>query len=72
MNRYRALIFLGLAVVIALFTSVMVFSWLRNQANVPKAEAATIKASKVAVPTADLGWGTKLTPEMFELIEYPT
>src|SRR5207237_880000 len=72
MNRYRALIFLGLAVVIALITSVMVFSWLRNQASVPKAEAATIKASMVAVPTADLGWGTKLTPEMFQLIEYPT
>src|SRR5690349_16172909 len=71
MNRYRAFIFLGLAVVIALITSVMVFSWLRNQANVPKAEAATIKAM-VAVPTSDLGWGTKLTREMFELIEYPT
>lgn len=72
MNRYRALIFLGLAVVIALITSVMVFSWLRNQANVPKAEAATTKGSMVAVPSADLGWGTKLTPEMFQLIEYPT
>lgn len=71
MNRYRALVFLGLAVVIALFTSVMVFSWLRNQANVPKAEAATIKTSMVAVPTADLGWGTKLTREMFQLIDYP-
>jgi pilus assembly protein CpaB len=71
MNRYRAVIFLGLAVIIALITSVMVFSWLRNQANVPKAEAATIKGSMVAVPTADLGWGTKLTREMFQLIEYP-
>jgi pilus assembly protein CpaB len=71
MNRYRALIFLGLAIVIALFTSVMVLSWLRNQANVPRAEAASIKASKVAVPTADLVWGTKLTREMFELIDYP-
>ena len=72
MNRYRALIFLGLAMVIALITSVMVFSWLRNQANVPRAEAATIKASMVAVPTADLGWGTKLTREMCQLIEFPT
>jgi pilus assembly protein CpaB len=71
MNRYRAFIFFGLAVVIALVTSVMVFSWLRNQANVPKAEAATIK-TMVAVPTADLSWGTKLTREMFEFIEYPT
>jgi len=71
MNRYRALIFLGLAVIIALFTSVMVFSWLRNQANVPKAEAATLNTRMVVVPTADLGWGTKLTPEMFQLIEYP-
>src|SRR6476620_7065285 len=71
MNRYRALIFLGLAVIISLFTSVMVFSWLRNQANVPKAEAATLNTRMVVVPTADLGWGTKLTPEMFQLIEYP-
>jgi pilus assembly protein CpaB len=70
MNRYRAFIFLGLAVVIALITSVMVFSWLRAQVNVPKAEAATVK-TMVAVPTADLGWGTKLTREMFDLIEYP-
>jgi len=71
MNRYRALIFLGLAVIMALFTSVMVFSWLRNQSNVPKAEAATLNTRMVVVPTADLGWGTKLTPEMFQLIEYP-
>ena len=71
MNRYRSLIFLGLAVIISLFTSVMVFSWLRNQANVPKAEAATLNTRMVVVPTADLGWGTKLTPEMFQLIEYP-
>jgi hypothetical protein len=30
MNRYRALLFLGLAVVVALITSIMLLSWLRE------------------------------------------
>jgi len=72
MNRYRALLFLGLAVVVALITSVMLFSWLRdveNRRNAPTAPA--IKTSGVAVAAADLTWGTKLTREMFQLIDYP-
>ncbi len=72
MNRYRALWFLGLAVVVALITSVMLFSWLRdveNRRNTPT--APTIKTNGVAVAVADLTWGTKLTPEMFQLVDFP-
>lgn len=72
MNRYRALIFLGLAVVVALITSVMLFSWLRdveNRRNAPTAPAT--KTTQVVVAAADLNWGTKLTREMFQLIDYP-
>jgi len=72
MNRYRALLFLGLAVVVALVTSVMLFSWLRDIESQRNAHAApAITTSGVAVATADLNWGTKLTREMFQLVEYP-
>ena len=73
MNRSRSLLFLGLAVVVALITSVMLFSWLRdveNRRNTPTTPA--IKTNGVAVAVADLTWGTKLTPEMFQLVDYPT
>lgn len=72
MNRYRALLFLGLAMVVALITSVMLFSWLRdveNRRNAPT--APSMKTNGVAVAAADLTWGTKLTTEMFQLVDYP-
>ena len=73
MNRYRALLFLGLAVVVALITSVMLLSWLRDvesRRSVPSAPA--IQTNGLAVAAADLTWGTKLTREMFQLVDYPT
>jgi pilus assembly protein CpaB len=73
MNRNRALLFLGLAALVAIITSVMLFSWLRDLEN--RRSAVTmpvVKTDGVAVAMADLTWGTKLTPEMFQLIEYPS
>lgn len=73
MNRRRALLFLGLAVTVALITSVMLFSWLRDVENRRNASIAPpMKINGVAVAVADLTWGTKLTPEMFQLVDYPT
>jgi pilus assembly protein CpaB len=73
MNRYRALLFLGLAVVVALITSVMVLSWLRDVEGRRSAQSApTIQTNGLAVAAADLTWGTKLTREMFQLVDYPT
>lgn len=72
MNRHRALLFLGLAVAVALITSVMLFSWLRDVENQRIASAMpTMKTNGVAVAADDLTWGTKLTPEMFQLVDYP-
>ncbi len=73
MNRHRALLFLGLAVGVALITTIMLFSWLRDVENQRTAIAMpTMKTNGVAVAVSDLTWGTKLAPEMFQLVEYPT
>ncbi len=72
MKRYRPLVFFGLALVLGLVTSVLVFSWMQNEKN--RLMAAPIPLSKnvqVLVANADLAWGTKLTPEMMQLQEFP-
>ena len=72
MKRYRPFVFFGVAVLLGLFTSVLVFSWLQNEKN--RLLAAPIPMSKnlqVVVSNSDLAWGTKLTPEMMQLQEFP-
>jgi pilus assembly protein CpaB len=72
MKRYRALIFFGVALLLGLVTSVLVFSWLQSEKN--RLLAAPLPLSKnvqVVVSNADLIWGTKLTPEMMQLQELP-
>lgn len=70
MKRYRPLVFFGLAVLIGIITSVMIFTWLQNEKN--RLMAAPIPASKydmVIVANADIPWGTKITPEMLQIQE---
>jgi pilus assembly protein CpaB len=72
MKRYRALIFFGVAVLLGLVTSLLVFSWLQSEKN--RLMAAPLPLSKnvqVVVSNADLIWGTKLTPEMMQMQELP-
>lgn len=72
MKRYRALIFFGVALLLGLVTSVLVFSWLQSEKN--RLMAAPLPLSRnvqVVVSNADLIWGTKLTPEMMQLQELP-
>ena len=72
MKRYRPLVFFGVALLLGLITSILVFSWLQNERN--RLMAAPIPLTKnvqVLVSNADLSWGTKLTPEMMQLQEFP-
>jgi pilus assembly protein CpaB len=72
MKRYRPLAFFAVALLLGLITSFFVFSWLQNEKN--RLMAAPIPFSKnvqVLVSSADLSWGTKLTPEMMQLQEFP-
>ena len=71
MKRYRPLAFFGVALVLALATSILVFTWLQNEKT--RLMAAPIPMSQnvqVLVANADLSWGTKLTPEMMQLMEF--
>ncbi|MCD6052479.1 MAG: cpaB [Verrucomicrobia bacterium] len=71
MKRYRPLAFFGVAVVLALVTSILVFTWLQNEKT--RLMAAPLPVSQnvqVLVANADLSWGTKLTPEMLQLMEF--
>ena len=73
MKRYRPLVFFGIAVILGLVTSILVFSWLQNEKN--RLMAAPIPLTqnmKVVVANADFAWGTKLTPEMVQIQEFPT
>jgi len=72
MKRYRPIAFFGVALLLGLITSFFVFSWLQDEKN--RLLAAPIPLSKnvpVFVSNADLAWGTKLTPEMMQLQDFP-
>jgi pilus assembly protein CpaB len=68
MEKYRPLLLLGAAVVVALITSLFAYNWLQQ-----KAESSTVEAVElepVAVAVADLSWGTVLKKEMVRMIPF--
>ncbi|WP_413934004.1 Flp pilus assembly protein CpaB [Nitrospira sp. BLG_1] len=72
MKRLRPLVFFGLALVLGVITSVLVFSWLQSEKS--RLLAATLPTRtnvQVLVANADIPWGTKLTPEMVLMQEMP-
>lgn len=71
MKRYRPLVFFGMALVLGLITSILVFSWLQSEKNrLMAAPVPVTKTVQVLVANADLPWGTKLTPEMMQMQEF--
>jgi pilus assembly protein CpaB len=74
MRRYGGFILLGLAVLLALFTSALLYNWLEQQRMSPKAtesQAVQLPSTMVAVATVDLFWGTTLSAEMIKLVAFP-
>lgn len=71
MQRYRPIIFFGIAFLLAVGTSLLVFSWLKQQAADLAQPVFAGEQKMVAVAAADLAWGTKITPEMIKLVAYP-
>lgn len=73
MKKYRPQLFFGAAVVLGLITSLLVFGWLRQAELRRVAEAAVpvVSTAEVIVAKGDLAWGTKLTPEMLQVVNYP-
>ncbi|SPQ00485.1 Pilus assembly protein [Candidatus Sulfobium mesophilum] len=67
MGRYRPFIFLGLAIVIGLITSLLIYNWLQSKTAVTK---ATSDVRPVAVAMIDLPAGTVLDKEMIKTVPF--
>ena len=67
MQRYRPVLFLGLAVVIGLITSILIYNWMHSK-NSAKATAAGTQS--VAVAMVDLSGGTVLSREMIKTVSF--
>ena len=63
----KPFLLVGIAVLIALITSLLIYGYLKKSRVTPVA----IEKESVAVATVDLTWGTKLTKEMMKQIDVP-
>ena len=63
MGKYRPIILLGMAVIIALVATLLAINWLQTKA---KGREPVLETQEVAVSKVDLTWGTALTKEMIE------
>jgi len=70
MRRYQPFILLGLAVVMGLVTSVLVYKWLQQQPQVVE-KITGAQTEMVAMAATGLFWGTKLTPESIKFVSFP-
>lgn len=70
MKRFKAIIPLGVALVLALMTSGFIYKWVQ-QKTAPKAEAVVVEESvPVAVAVTDLKWGIELSREMIKMVPF--
>ncbi len=67
MGKNKALVILGIGVLIALAASLFTYSWLQKKGRV---EAQTFETSSVVVASYDLPWGTVLTADMIKLAPF--
>ena len=67
MGKYRPFIFLGVAIIIAFVTSVLIYSYLQRKAKV---KDITLETQTIAVAKVDLNWGTVLNSEMITTKPY--
>jgi pilus assembly protein CpaB len=63
MRNSRALIMVGIALLLAVAAVVVAASWLNGQNS---------NSSKIAVATLDIGMGARITPEMVHMVEWPS
>ena len=67
MGKYRSIILLGAAIIVALITSLLIYGYLQRKG---KAQEATIQTQPVVVAAIDLFWGTALTQEMLKRVNF--
>jgi pilus assembly protein CpaB len=69
MGKWKAIIPIVLALVIASSVTILIYKWLKKQAPKETVQAES-EAVSVVVAAADLPWGTKLEPKMIETLPY--
>jgi pilus assembly protein CpaB len=67
MGKYRSIMLFGGAVIIALFTSLLIYGYLLRNG---KAQERVIETQPVVVAAVDLSWGTALTNEMLKKVDF--
>ena len=74
MFQNRPVLFMGLAVGIALVTTILIYNWLQQQKQTPQVveqKKVTIEGIPIAVASADLAWGTPIKKEMLREVPFP-
>ena len=71
MRKWKALLPIALALIIALTGSVVLYKWLNAQTR-PKqvVQVESVEAVPIAVAALELAWGTQLTKEMIKTVPY--
>lgn len=67
MTKFRPILLLGAAVVIALLTSIAAYGWLQKKSTVNR---ASFQTRPVAVAVASLPWGTQLNKDMIKMVNF--
>ena len=67
MGKYKPLILLGVAIIVALIASLLISSYLQKQTRVKQ---VTLETQPIAVAKIDLSWGTVLNSEMITTKPY--
>jgi pilus assembly protein CpaB len=67
MGKYRSVMLLGLAIIVALITSLLIYGYLQRKG---RAEERVIETQPVVVAAVDLSWGTALTNEMLKKVDF--
>jgi len=72
MGQNRSLLFFGLALLLALATSIVAYNWFQNQGPAPQIKKVVkYEGTPIVVASVDVPWGTPLAKGMIRLVNYP-
>jgi pilus assembly protein CpaB len=63
MGKYKSVMLLGVAVIIALMTSLLIYGYMQKKGRV---QEVGVEVQPVVVAAVDLSWGTRITDEMLK------
>jgi pilus assembly protein CpaB len=70
MSKWKAIIPIVLALVIASTLTIFLYKWVKTQTAPKETVQAESKTVSIAVAAADLPWGTKLEPKLIDTLSY--